>query len=537
VPKRVELLKVSDFTSGLNLTDDPFKLGKGESADLMNVDLDGRGGVRQRRGVTEFGSGTTVLAGDPMFIDEHVATDGTKRLIYGQGQSVFYVSKASPGAATAIPWFLGGSWPTGAPGTYGGPFRTAAFESNGTRRIYVQRNAEHSACYISSITSSSSIDVFGMATSGPTWQDAYTVVTPNSMPKAKTLAAHQGYMWVANTVENGVKYPNRLRWSHPNVPAAWRTNDYLDLSGLDGDEITAVASNGDHLLVFQRNATHAIYGYDPATFQNVTVSTTVGAVSQEAVVATSRGTYAFDAKEGVFLHRGRVQPELQFARLGAAMLDGRIVRAQLAADTRLGWIDGRLWVTVPYQETSEDSIVGTTFVLDPDLSKEGSWTRYSLSPKAYFTDIDGADFISLAGSNRIQLAATGATDVGTAIESWYRTSWFDLGHPAVRKRWKRFEAVLAGGVEQQILVNIYRDYDTSAADRIVDLNVEARDTDLVWDVSLWDAAAWRRKGAYDVIVKGGALGPARAVQLKFVGPTTTWALDAFTLKYITKRVR
>jgi hypothetical protein len=533
--RRVELLKVADFTAGLNLTTDPFKIDKGESPELLNVDLDERGGVRQRRGTVQFGTGASVLLSDPTFITEHTSDfDGAKRILYPSGKQVYYTPTAAPAAFVAVP-ATSGSWTAGVP-TITGPIRQASFEYQGVNWVFVERNAQAAAWGISSTTAN--IESKPMAAAGPSWQNSYTAGWSDHMPLSKTICAHQGFMWCANLTEWATPLPNRLRFSHPGVPASWRYSDYIDVPGLDGDEITALVSNGDHLLVFQRNATHAVYGYSPETFQFVTISTTVGAVSQEACVTTPNGCYAFDSDRGVYLHQGKREPEWQFSRLFPALRDHRIPQANLFARTRLGWISGRLWVTVPYQETTDDPVTATTFVLDPALSKDGTWTRYSYASTAYFADLVGNAYGSVLGSLRIQrLEQTTFTDSGADMASYYRTAWFDLGHPAIRKRWKRFEAVLGGGVEQQILVGVYRDYDTSAADRIVELDVEARDLDLVWDVGLWDTGAWRRTGAYDVIVKGGALGPARAVQLRFVGPSTPWSIDAFTLKYIQKRIR
>ena len=48
---------IEDFTGGLNLRADVFNLSKNESPDLLNVDIDPRGGVFQRRGLQRWGTG------------------------------------------------------------------------------------------------------------------------------------------------------------------------------------------------------------------------------------------------------------------------------------------------------------------------------------------------------------------------------------------------------------------------------------------------------------------------------------------------
>ena len=48
---------VEDFAGGLNLRADVFHLASNESPDLLNVDIDPRGGVFQRRGLQRWGTG------------------------------------------------------------------------------------------------------------------------------------------------------------------------------------------------------------------------------------------------------------------------------------------------------------------------------------------------------------------------------------------------------------------------------------------------------------------------------------------------
>ena len=50
-PKRTQLYSLRDFTGGLNLVADTFKLQENESPDLLNVDIDRHGGFQVCRGV------------------------------------------------------------------------------------------------------------------------------------------------------------------------------------------------------------------------------------------------------------------------------------------------------------------------------------------------------------------------------------------------------------------------------------------------------------------------------------------------------
>jgi hypothetical protein len=62
-PKRTQLYSLRDFTGGLNLVADAFKLQENESPDLLNVDIDRRGGFQVRRGVYPYSA--TALSASP----------------------------------------------------------------------------------------------------------------------------------------------------------------------------------------------------------------------------------------------------------------------------------------------------------------------------------------------------------------------------------------------------------------------------------------------------------------------------------------
>ncbi len=52
-------LNLADFTGGLNLRADAFELKDNESPEMLNVDVDPRGGVRSRRGWVRY-NGTAI---------------------------------------------------------------------------------------------------------------------------------------------------------------------------------------------------------------------------------------------------------------------------------------------------------------------------------------------------------------------------------------------------------------------------------------------------------------------------------------------
>ena len=69
----------------------------------------------------------------------------------------------------------------------------------------------------------------------------------------KPESSHQGFMWVADTVESSVRNRSRVRWSHPLQPEDWASADYFDIDPDDeSDQITALVPFRDMLLVFKQ---------------------------------------------------------------------------------------------------------------------------------------------------------------------------------------------------------------------------------------------------------------------------------------------
>lgn len=67
VSSHVSVLRTDDFTGGLNLRADAFQLGRNESPDLLNVEIDQRGGFQMRRGIQRWNSSAVGAIGAGAF--------------------------------------------------------------------------------------------------------------------------------------------------------------------------------------------------------------------------------------------------------------------------------------------------------------------------------------------------------------------------------------------------------------------------------------------------------------------------------------
>lgn len=387
MPRTVQLLSASNFAPGLRLDVDAFQLGDGESPDLLNVDLDTRGGVAMRRAVAPINTSSAPLTSPIHSLFTFAKTDGTEQVLVGSGAYTYYSTGSN---FTSI----GTTW------TVSTRQRAAAFRD----ALYIQNGTDAPRKWT------------GSAVSNLTQTFNDNIASPNDgdMPIAKTITVWQGYVWVGNTYESATRYGSRLRFSHPNRGEDWRTDDYIDIDvGHDGDQITALVPLSDRLLVFKNQSIHMVTGSDPDTFA-VTFVANVGAPSQEAVVATEYGVYFFSWPSGLHYY-GERGVNYNFDALFPAVRDGDIPDAY-HAEVTVGWLGRRVFVSVPWGSSTKNA---RTFVLTP--GKGGGWTQYDLGlgPMVEWTR---------ASSDAQQLAATSGDTASVRVlrleqaadtDTWY----------------------------------------------------------------------------------------------------------------------
>jgi hypothetical protein len=657
---------LQDFRGGLNLRSDPFELADNESPDLLNVDLDPRGGVEQRKGtsifpVTQANPNLLTLAGashegglgwtpqasasavssttDPrhgsnsMLIgsvaggDIQVDTTTPAPVLPSATYTAFsYVKALGPlrSAQVIISWFTSGLTPisqslgtvTALSSTYTPISVTALSPANaawGLMSIYIigtltgetfRADCHHfargvnpnlwlnpgattsldsevqSLVHYQTTTHSQLVastreglwwsnvgsnswtllggsgttsfvqfkDLLYIVSSTVAWawdgstlfpklgsfNDDLTTPHGDYVPVAKYVSAFQGSVWVANTTESATSYPNRVRFSHPNFPADYRSFDYFDVdTGLDGDVITGLVPFGDRLLIFKRRAVYAVSGTGPDDFQVYPITQEVGAVDQQAIVNTDMGIFFFSWPEGVFLYDGDTVRR-QSERIQPIIDEGKVPAAAQSL-IRLGWANRRLWVSVPWREHVEDAVPTAntrTFILDPTLTKEGSWTVYDFGAGS-MVELNMAANLQFLGASPgegfLLLLEDPTTDLPNdtltsglrrAITSYYRTRWVDLGQPAIKKRWKRPEFVIHSvNARAELPVQLYTDYDPIAIKGRFSLALSQDASVMLWGEpwgETWDLDGQRSQRSE--VVRGASLGQARAVQLKINGP-------------------
>jgi len=524
VSSPLSLENVIDFNGGLNTTANRFDLKPNETPDCNNVDIDRRGGIIRRAAATTSNDASTTIVGKPFILGLGTSSE----TLYFANR--YFTSLTHTGSSIAL------------------NLESSTWASVGTV-IYAfgLRLGTAAASYNQNVSYRSTGFSLNTWTGVGRFQDSFAAPSGAHSPDARTACSHLGYAFCGYTVEYAsgivgstavatINY-NRIRWSHPGDGGSWRTDDYIDI-GHSNDPIVSVISAGDHLLILKNSSTWALYGYDADTFNLVNISNLVGSSGPYATCRAPTGAvYFFDAGKGLCVYQSgqvRLLSEKITSLFPAytppvatgyesAFSYGQYDTVAVGYSTETE----RVWVSIP-DATSRALSVPTnasSLVYDPAT---GAWTKNDIKSRAYFLWRGKLHGVWLDKTFYAEdKTATRDTYLGTNdhIDGYWVSRWYVAGQPVVDKRWTKPEFVLTANQVGTFTVTVYKDYDpitTAKTISIATTNPLSSTTD------------------YDEVFRTQVIGTAKAVAIKFAGPTVEhvlWRLDGFTLKYKVKAVR
>ena len=536
---RIQALNLQDFSGGLNFRRSEFTLGPTEGADMLNVEVV-EGGVRTRRGWERWNDAPiTVATWNPRVAFLHEGSSGLDSVIVrNEGDDTLYWS--SNGTFADLTHTAGSAFTA-----------TMADFAPWGDDLYIVRGGSAAPAVWNGVSADCTLL---LSTPGAqAFSDDYTVPVTGGFVEADFTTAHGGRTWVAATTEDGVSHPHRVRWSHPNVPDAWASYDYVDiLEG--GGPITGIVPMQDHLLVFKASSVWAIFGYDGPSQQLINVSRTKGARSTQVIARSESACYFMSMPDGVFrIADGTAAQEVSYA-LRPMLSSGDFVSG-LADEQWLGWVNNRLWWSVPYDDVGVATEATVTFVFDPSVGQYGSWTKFqggdggTLGPFAQGGYAQGSTAsLGFARNSAdvvlLDIKDQAVDDISGSLVPFgtrYTTGWLNAGTIDLKKRWKRPTFVsLDGGEDYRFQVSVRADYTSGRVTRKfgVDVNTAA-------DGSRYgDGTAYGDGSVYSVgfddemqLKRGSSLGTMAATQLQIDGePGIAWGLGAIVLKYRSRRM-
>lgn len=532
----INITEISDFTGGLNFRADQFQLATFESPDMLNVEIDPRGGVFSRGAQRQFN--TTAVGGTWTPHKLYPFKGASPYLLLTNGTKVY---KSNGGAFSTLQSSAGVDITS--------PSAHGACMAQWADKMYIACGSAGNGGYVWATTDTYAFALTASGTNPHDWQ-----VTPDAtqrkMPTAEHLIVHANKMWAANTTEAGTYYPNRVRWSLENAPENWAAADYIDING-GGNGITGMAIVNGQLVVFKPNAIYVVFGYTTSNFRVVELTNKLGCLNHHAIAQAENGVYWFTHNKGLYFYNGSTIEDM-FQNLRPA-LDLNYINPSAHEAITVSWIGRRVWVSVPYSTQSLVTNATVNFVLDPSI-RNGVFTQfktadgYGLLAGCEWTDSSDNDYRLMIHPTqpyvmRVDLYEQdfdniSGTDV--AFSSYYKTRWFDGGSYMQKKMFRRPDFVIKeSNTEQNITVKVYHDFSEGDGNerKIFNLTQTPATSGLVWGTGKW-GENWSSGAVSSTVVAGRNLGLARSVQLEFIGPSAKkWGVNSIGYKYQSRRVK
>jgi hypothetical protein len=408
------------FGGGLNLRDKSDSVDPAQCIDALNVLFTDRGAITQRPGYDNLTS--SALTNRPASLEAFYTSSGTKQLLAGCGTRLEAV-EAGGGVKASATGLTNAVWDFT---RFGKPNGEVAYAGNGTDTLRKWNGAEWTA---------PKATVDGVA--------------EKAMPKAGSLCVWPaaGNRLIAtrfSTTTGGpnaaTSSPDHVWFSDPGDPESWHTTgteeNTVQLMPGNGEPIQAAITWKDFVFVFKETSffvfTHQgvdTEGSPEFVFRPVEAG--VGLAAPRAVCIHPSGVY-FMSRNGVYRTTGQ-EPELISSLvepiwsadvspfyLGGTLATGSITNCAMGA-----WED-RVYFAFP-----SESANSRVLVYDPRFEW---WSLYNIQASCLATfrpsSAEELVFGYASGSNHIgRHSSTYTNDDGAAIESRWRSGWFDFANP------------------------------------------------------------------------------------------------------------
>ncbi len=504
------------FNGGLNLTTATQQLDQTETPDSVDMDFASRGGFTLRGGFQTQG--------------QHAQLDGARFLGGTYNTQAVVLIQGADGSL--LEWDGATVTDTGADPTDSltermrmAAFNDFAYLSNGRSGVNIVMTRW---------------DGSSLATLTNTFNDDYETPTTGNMPLARHVAANNGFLWVADTVESSVRYPARVRFSHEQNVESWATDDWFNVGepGAD-DPVTSMEPFGDALLIFKRSSVWALYGENKETFILQRLASATGICTCGAVAVNAGVCYWFSTDGKLMAYNGEnitslSQPIDFWSQTGKIKHGG---------SHRLMWSDGRLWLSL--EAGPAQAVERWLFIYDPTIK---GFTRYNrpVNDLTHWSKLgeDGDPLFLYTDSDELyRYDASYETDTDASgpsrIDGHFRTAWMTAGETATRKRWKRPRVTGAANGNASIKIEVFTDFNDMAPVRSHTFQIGVPADTSLWGTMLWGDLWSSGVEDYYGFARLGSSGSAYAVSYRFSSPdnTSRWWVDSIAVPFRRKQIK
>jgi hypothetical protein len=375
------LLRIRDFSGGLNVREAPPELAANESPDLWNVTLDERGGVAKRLGYTKV-NGTAFSGG----LVQNLHYSGVLSDIVTQAGASLYLGTTNTARAT---------------------FSTSA--RGGLTDFAGKVWAVHPVDGV--FSSTDGITWTHVASSPPgtsiiSWQNRLlTCGDPANPTRVSASAIGDGTDW---STAAGHGWNNELR-ENPNDGSALQclaAASGIDIAGRPG------------LIACKRDSTYRLYDSSTGAYQ--TLDPNIGAASAKSVT-TLFGKTIILSRQGIFWTDGVAPLQKASARIDPLFAPAALAESQLSL-CAAGSFGDRCYFSLPRFGQTHNDLMLEYHPL------EGWITTGSNAATCYATYANATQLLytgSPTVSGQVYQQLSGGADDGAAIASYFQTHWFE----------------------------------------------------------------------------------------------------------------
>lgn len=375
------LLRVRDFSGGLNLREAPPELAANESPDLWNVTLDERGGVAKRLGYTKVNS--TAFSGG---LVQNLHYSGTLSNLITHAGSSLYLGTTNTARQTFTTGARGGLC----------DFAAKVWAVHPVDGVY---------------SSSDGITWTHIASSPPgtsivPWQNRLIVCgDPANPTRVSACAIGDGTDW---STAAGHGWNNEIR-ENPNDGSALQclaAASGVDIAGRPG------------LIACKRDSTYRIYDSSTGAYQ--TLDPNIGAASAKSVT-TAFGKTIILSRQGIFWTDGVSPLQKASARVDPLFTPAALAEAQLDL-CAAGSFGDRCYFSLPrFGQTHADLMLEYHPLegwITAGSNAASCYATYAASTQALYTG-------SPTVSGQVFQQLSGGSDNLASIQSWFQTKWFE----------------------------------------------------------------------------------------------------------------